>query len=186
LVAPKPWALPCYPGVHRLGIGAAVALSSLLAASFRPHVRWLWTLSIGVLIVTSTATIWTFWFSLPTSIAWDSAATLQAKQALNQVELGPKNAFGVPAAPCVDVANGHIGPLLAPYRECAVSTYEGHFVVFTAVGSRLARGLGFSDIGAGAFPDECVRHLAGEWWMFVSDSSGIGDCPIGYTFHGGG
>jgi hypothetical protein len=77
-----------------------------------------------------------------------------------------------------------VGPINAPYSRCAVSTPEGHFVLFTAVGHN--GGIGFTDRFAATFQDECTRHLTGKWWMFTSETKGTpGGCPIGYQFHVG-
>jgi len=56
--------------------------------------------------------------------------------------------------------------------------------MFTATGGPTL-GLGYTNLGGAAFPDECSRHLTGEWWMFAGTTSGTGDCPIGYQFNGG-
>jgi hypothetical protein len=67
-----------------------------------------------------------------------------------------------------------------------VSSWEGHIVLYFALGAVPVRGIGYTDVGAAAFPDECSRHLVGRWWMFVGDGGGGGPCPFGYRFHGGG
>jgi len=131
------------------------------------------------------ASAWTFQFSLPASLAWDSGATTQAQQALAQLKSEPKGLDGVPQKPCRDITLGEVGPLKAPYRECAALTGRGgYFVTFVLVASNI-RGIEYTDLGSGSFADECARHLVGQWWMFSSDE-GTGACPFGYEFHGGG
>lgn len=144
-----------------------------------------WATTIAVFGITVVASVWTFSFSLPASVAWDSNATSQAQSALQHLASSPRNRYEVPLRPCSTIVTGSVGPIAAPYQECAVSTPEGHFVIFTSA-ELPDRGLGYTDIGAATFPDECSRHLTGEWWMFTRDSSGTGGCPIGYQFHGGG
>jgi hypothetical protein len=132
--------------------------------------------AILILIVT----VWTFQFSLATQLAL-SNADAQASRAFAAISVGPNAGSQVGRGSCRYVRTGGIGPLKAPYQQCATSSAEGTFIVFSASG----RGLGYTDIGAGAFPDKCVRHITGRWWMFVG-SAGLGDCPVGYGFRGGG
>ena len=90
-------------------------------------------------MLTGLAVVWTWALALPVQMAWDGGVTAQARAALQRVEDGPK-VRGVPLVPCVDVTTGRVGPLAAPYRECAVATSEGHFVTFTVAGSDPVRG----------------------------------------------
>jgi hypothetical protein len=116
-------------------------------------------------------------------LAWHAGASPDARAVLERVAASPKNANGVPANPCAVVDQGGVGPMQAPFSECAGSTPYGDFVRFTTL-SRPFRGLGYTDLGAATFPDECSRHLTGKWWMFVVDSNGMGNCPTGYRFAG--
>src|ERR1700722_19371577 len=144
-----------------------------------------WRTVIAVVAITVVASLWTFAFSVPASLGLDSAATSQAQTALVQLATSERNQYGIPLHPCSTRVTGSVGPIGAPYRQCAVSTPEGHFVIFTS-GGQTARGIGYTDIGAATFPDECSRHLVGKWWMFTGTTSGTGGCPFGYQFHGGG
>jgi hypothetical protein len=183
-VLPEPGGSVVGPAAVVLGIGVAVTvIGAAVAYVVRPQGELAFVAVMAVL--TGLAIVWTWALALPVQMAWDGGATGQAQAALQRVEDGPK-VRGVPRWPCVDVTTGHVGPLAAPYRECAVATSEGHFVTFTVAGSKPVRGIGYTDIGAATFEDECYRHLTGRWWMFVADASGIGNCPIGYRFHGGG
>ncbi len=183
-VVPEPGGSVVVPAAVVLGIGVAVTvIGATVAYVVRP--RGGLTFVAVMAVLTGLAIVWTWALALPAQMAWGGGATAQAQAALQRVEDGPK-VRGIPRWPCVDVTTGRVGPLAAPYRECAVATSEGHFVTFTVAGSDPARGIGYTDIGAATFEDECYRHLTGRWWTFVADASGIGNCPIGYRFHGGG
>jgi len=186
------WSLPVLggslviPTLIVFAIGAVIAAGASILLLARPYRRDLRVFTLAVVAFTLVASVWTFQFSLAASVAWDSGATHQAQLALAQVSRGPKNANGVPLNPCLNISTGSIGPLNSPYRECAISTREGHFVLFSAIGVTPFRGLGYTDVGAATFPDECSKHLIGEWWMFVAfPNKGLGPCPIGYQAHGG-
>jgi hypothetical protein len=143
-----------------------------------------WLSLVCVAAITVAASVWTFAFSLPAAMVLDSGSTSQAQSALVQLASSPKGRYGVPLRPCVTVVTGSVGPVTAPYQQCAVSTPVAHFVLFTAVGHD--GGIGFTDRAAATFLDECTRHLAGKWWMFTAETKGTaGGCPIGYQFHGG-
>jgi hypothetical protein len=185
-VLPTPGGPLVAPTAVVAAVGGGLATVAWIVACFRPDRRDLWTFAVAVAAFTVLAAVWTFEFSLPVAMAWDSGATPSAERALVQVRDGPHNARGVPLLPCTNVRTGSVGPLDAPYAECAVSSPLGHFVTYTAIGPGPVHGLGYTDIGAATFQDECSRHLTGPWWMFVQDTSGIGNCPFGYRFHGGG
>jgi hypothetical protein len=185
-VLPSPGGSLAVPTAIVGAVGAAAAGVAWVVACFRPSWRDLWAFAVTTLVLTVLAVVWTFQFSLAAAMAWDLHATPSAKSFLLQVQRGPHHANGVPVDPCTTVPTGSIGPLHAPYQECAVSSPEGHFVLFTAIGTGPVRGLGYTDGGAATFQDECSRHLVGQWWMFVQESSGTGLCPFGYRFHGGG
>lgn len=93
----------------------------------------------------------------------------------------------VPVRPCSVVTSGNIGPLDAPYKVCATSTPEGHFVNFTALGHSPEYGISFTEAGTATFLDECYRHLLGKWWEFRSAdlSNPAAPCPSDWRFHGG-
>jgi hypothetical protein len=183
-VLPSPGGSLLVPTAVVAAAGAAVAFVSWVVACFRPAWRNLWAFAVAVVACTALAAVWTFEFSLPVAMAWDTGATPSAQRTLLQAQHAPINAGGVPYLPCSTVETGSIGPLPAPYRVCAISSPEGHFVIYTAVGTSPVRGVAYTDVGAATFPDECSRHLVGPWWMFVGGASGSG-CPFGYRFHGG-
>jgi hypothetical protein len=185
-ILPIPGGSLVVPALIVLGVGAGVALVGWVAASFRPLQRWRWIFAVGAGVVAVLASLWTFAFSLPASLAWDSNATAQAEAALASLRVSAHGGVA-PLQPCTLHGSGSVGPLDAPYVECAIWTPEGHFVTFRASGSEPARGIGFTDAGARTFPDECTRHLFGEWWMFTGSADTDGDpgtCPIGYQFQG--
>ena len=177
-VLPVPGGSLVVPTAVVTAVGTALAGACRLATRSRP-------LAASLVGVTVVAAVWTFAFSLPATLAWDPAASVQARAALAQLAGGPRDRYGVPLHPCTTVSAGHVGPMTAPYRHCAVSTPQGHVVLFTAVGSP-RRGLAYTDVGSATFPDECSRHLTGYWWMFTAPTGGTGGCPIGYGFDGGG
>jgi hypothetical protein len=178
------------PSLLVLGTGAVVALSSGIFGMRRPLRRWIRVFAKATVACSIAAAIWTFQFALPSSIAWDSGVTARAQAVLADLSVSARTHHGVaPLEPCSIHRSGSVGPLNAPYKECAIWTTEGHFVTFTTLGPRTARGLGFTNAGAPTFPDECARHLVGQWWMFTeppNSSVSPGGCPIGYHFQGGG
>ena len=135
------------------------------------------------------AAIWTFECALPAAIKW-SDATGQAQDALSLLQHSAQNRHGtVPPQPCVVHFTGSVGPLAAPYKECAIWTPVGHLVTFMANSPKASGGLVYTDRPSASFEDECARHLVGDWWMFApsTDSNGNpGSCYFGYRFAGGG
>ena len=184
------WVLPTVggslatPTLIVFGIGAGVTLVGWVVASFVPQRRAAWIFAVTVGVCTVPAAVWTFEFSLPAAVVFDTHASQQAQQALLRVQAEPKNAEGVPQHPCQEVSRGSIGPLEAPYMECAVSVPESRFVTFSTT-EGTPGGLTYSEGGLAGFEDECVRHLVGSWWMVSPDTSGIGDCGFGYHYRGG-
>ena len=140
-------------------------------------------------VVTVAAAAWTFEFALPSAIEW-SNATAEAQLALSQMQHSPLNHKGtVPPHPCVVHLTGSVGPLDAPYTECAIWTPVGHLVRFTAHDPNAQGGLVYTDRPSTSFADECARHLVGAWWMVAPSTVSNGDpgsCYFGYGFHGGG
>jgi hypothetical protein len=164
-------------------VGAGVAGAAWVVACFRPQRRAFWVFSVGVGVLTLVASAWTLEFALPASLAWQPSAAHRAQALLAQLKGEPGYAHGVaPAEPCTEVTTGSIGPLRAPYSECPVWTPEGHFVQF----STPRGGLTYTNVGAFTFEDQCYRHLVGWWWMDAPETNGIGGCPFGYRFRGGG
>jgi hypothetical protein len=169
-------------------VGGGIVLVSWLVASFRSGRQAGWILSVGAALVTVLACLWTFEFALPVALEW-SAATAQAQEAFSRLQHSPQNVHGtVPPQPCIVHASGSVGPLPAPYEECAVWTPEGHAVTFVATSPSVSGGLVYTDRPSAFLADQCERHLVGKWWMFApsSDSNGDpGSCSFGYRFHGG-
>ena len=194
------WVLPSVGGSVILptlvvfGIGAAVALVSALVARKRPRRSALHVFTLGAVIVTILGAIWTFQFSLPASIRF-SNATAQAESALSQLNTSVHQ-YGVASTPlCSMHATGSIGPLQAPYVECASGSSPSAdslgFVTFRKAGTEPGESgaLGYAPAGLNIFPDECVRHLVGDWSMTAGPSENVGDpgaCPVGYSFQPGG
>lgn len=178
------WVLPsaggslAIPTLIVFGTGCVIAVAWWIC--FRS-----WAVVVSVVAITIAASVWTFAFSLPASLAWGSDATAQAQAVLARLDASPEKTNGVvPLQPCSRIETGRVGPIEAPYRQCAFFTPEGHSVIFTAVG-QTTRGLVYAETGAATGGDDCSRHLLGKWWMFTAETSGTGDCPIGYQFHGG-
>ena len=170
-------------------VGGGILLVAWAVASFRAGRQAGWILAVGTAIVTLLACIWTFEIALPASVEW-SNATAQAQTVFSGLQHSPDNVHGtVTRQPCVSHETGSVGPLSAPYKECALWTPVGHDVTFTAIGSNSSGGLAYTDRPSAFFADQCERHLIGNWWMFApsTDSNGDpGSCYIGYQFHGGG
>jgi hypothetical protein len=174
------------PALVVLGAGVVVALVALSGL----HVtRWRGALKSFVaatLVFAVLAAVWTFEFALPVAMEQDAHATNAAQALLARLSREASARGGPAVFPCEVVKTGAVGPLTAPYSECATSTGSGHFVTYNALDARPMRGIGYTDVGGRTFPDECVRHLVAKWWMYVGDASGIGNCPFGYHFVGGG
>lgn len=184
-VLPSPGGSLVTPTLIVVGTGLAICIGGALFAVLPPHRLEGVTFAGFVLTFTLLASAWTYQFSLPAHIAWDSSATARAKAILFGLNHGNLKVT-VPPQPCTTFTEGSIGPLDAPYRACATSTAEGHFVTFTAAGVQ-ARGMTYTDRGPETFLDECFRQLDGPWYMFTSGdlSNPANPCPIGYEFHGG-
>lgn len=120
------------------------------------------------------------------SLGPNSEATRTAKAILFRLNHGDLS-LTVPAHPCRSVRFGSIGPLSAPYKICATSTAEGHFVNFIAIGKSPEQGISYTDRGPETFLDECYMHLTGKWWAFrAADlSNPVAPCSGPWQFHGG-
>jgi hypothetical protein len=183
------WTLPSVgssllvPTVIVFGAGAVATTVSWIVAAFGRWRRQLRVFSVLVISFTVVASIWTFEFALPASLAWNPGATHTAQTVLLQLRDAPGFSHGVAPYPgCTEVTTGSIGPLEAPYSECPLWTNVGHSVSFR--GDR--GGLTYTDSSATTFEDQCIRHLVGEWWMYTPESNGLGGCPFGYHFSGAG
>jgi hypothetical protein len=175
-VLPSPGRSVIIPTLIVAGIGCAVGLMFWIITGDG-------TGTIALVAVAAVASVWTWSFSLPASLTWASNATHQAQSALSRLA---STSTGDHGQQCADIRTGQLGPMRAPYRQCAGFTMSGDYVVFTAAG-QTTRGLAYTDRGGATFEDECSRHLVGKWWMFTAETSQTsGDCPIGYQFHGGG
>ena len=176
-ILPTPGESLIAPTLIVFAIGCVVAIASWIVDRGR-------VMAIGVFGIAVIASLWTFALSLPASLAWNSGATHQAQAALR----GPGPTKVSPAdesyLPCSVIRSGAVGPLGAPYQVCVTSFNKVRIVRFVTL-TRPSRGVAYTDVGASSFPDECARHLIGMWWMFVEDTSGIGNCPIGYQFEEG-
>lgn len=169
-------------------VGGGIVLVSWVVASFRSGRQAGWMLAVGSAVVTVLACLWTFEFALPAAIKW-SNATEQAEEVLDRLQHSPQNFHGtVPLQPCTVHATGSVGPLAAPYKECAVWTPVGHGVTYVSDNPNASGGLVYTDRPSAFFADGCQRHLVGKWWMFAPSTDSNGDpgtCYLGYMFHGG-
>ena len=176
------------PSAIVAGVGAAVVLVSWVLASFRPQRRAGWIFAVSAAAVTVLAAAWTFEFALPAAVAW-SDATAQAQAALRVLQHSPQNYHGtVRPQPCLVHPTGSVGPISAPYKECAIWTPVGHSVTFESASAGAQGGLLYTNRPSTSFEDMCVRHLVGSWWMFSSAADANGDpgsCSFGYGFLGG-
>jgi hypothetical protein len=146
----------------------------MAALSFSDN-RQLHRLFIGLFAVLGPmAIIWTFFGVLPASVIWNSSGPQLAATASGGSNGG-----------CRLVTSGSVGLIDAPYNVC-VDTFNGATAVRFATADGKSGYLYLTATSSsGWFPDECSRHLIGKWWIFGS-GDGIGDCPFGYQFHGGG
>lgn len=169
-------------------VGGGIVLVSWVVASFRARRRAGWVLAVGVAVVTVLACLWTFEFALPAALEW-SSATVQAQNTFNRLHHSSQMRHGtLPPQPCIVHDSGSVGPLTAPYKECAIWTPEGHALTFVSGSKRNSGGLVYTDRPSAFFADECDRHLIGNWWMFAPSTVSNGDpgsCSYGYQFHGG-
>lgn len=115
-----------------------------------------------------------------------SPATEHARAILFDLNHGDLNAT-IPVPPCSVVKSGAVGPLLAPYKVCAVSTAEGHIVRYTALIGSPRHGVSYSDRGPESFLDECYQHLTGKWWEWQEANleDPASPCTGSWHFHGG-
>lgn len=169
------WVLPvvgrslAVPSLIVCGVGVVVVLGSWLALGA-------WKLTAALAAITVGASVWTFAFSLPTAMILDTGANSQTQAAL-ALSNGGEN-------PCLKVSTGSVGPISVPYNRCVWSSNVNGYLVTYASAGRV--GIAFTNESGSAFPDECARHLTGEWWMYTQEVRGVGNCPIGYQAHGGG
>lgn len=184
-VLPSPGGSLVIPTLVVLGVGVFVGLAAGTISVARPSRRWVRHVALGVLAMTLVACVWTWEFSFPAFMAW-SHATSQATQALNGAKNSPKLSNGAPVHPCVNVTRGSVGPMSAPLRECTITSPEGDAVFFKPLGPHSVGGMAYISSGSHWFADECAHHSYGPWWTFTASTDGVGDCPFGYSFHGGG
>jgi hypothetical protein len=170
-------------------VGGGIVLVSWVVASFRARRQAGWVLAVGAAVVTVLACLWTFEFALPAAIEW-SNATAQAQDTFNSLQHASQDSHGnLLSQPCIVHDSGSVGPLAAPYKECAIWTTEGHALIFESSGPSSSDVLVYTDRPSAFFADECERHLIGNWWMSASSTVSDGDpgtCYYGYQFHGGG
>jgi hypothetical protein len=121
-VLPSPGGSLVVPALIVLGVGLALAGCSWIVACFTPRRRGLWKFAVVTGILSLLAAAWTFWFSLPAAMWSDSGAVQQAQNALIKLSREPTSSNGVPINHCWRIQTGNIGPLSAPYQECAIST----------------------------------------------------------------
>lgn len=184
-VLPTPGGSLVTPTLVVAGVGAALVIGGTAVALAIPHRLEAVTFAGVVLIFTLFASVWTYQYSLPAQMAWDSTATARAKAILFGMNHGNLNAT-VPPRPCTEVTTGSIGPLQAPYEECATSTAEGHFVTFYRDGDP-EKGISYTDRATETLLDVCYKHLVGFWYMFTRAdlSDPESPCGVGYDFNGG-
>ena len=135
------------PTLIVFGIGCVAGIACWIIAGS-------WVTAVAVVGVTVLASVWTFSFSLPASVGWTPTPHRRRRQPSSSSlpPLGTNMAF--PSDHVRRGPLGVVGPIGAPYWQCSVSTPEGHFVIFTA-GGLTGRGLGYTDVGAATFPDQC-------------------------------
>ncbi len=185
------WTLPtvgtslAIPALIVFGAGIAIAGGTWVVACFLFRRTELWVFAVTVGVLTVTATGWTLEFALPAKMAWDSGAN-QEVQALIAKQGATSNAHGIAPPHCSTVFSRGIGPLPAPYVECGTWNNQAHAISFSPDSRTEGGGVQYTNVGARIFEDQCYRHLVGEWWAFAPQTDGMGGCPFGYHFEGGG
>ncbi len=178
------------PSLEILGIGFAIVAAAIVAIIFAPAswLPWLSTFLVAQFIVTIVMSVWAYGFPLKVAMAIQQPrADLAAEGYLHSLNHGNLQ-MNVPSTPCRVVNTGHIGPLEAPYQECAFSTAEGHFINFTSAKPGTKGRLTYTDVELKTFADMCYRHLVGRWYTSTLphlEQPGY-PCPMGYSFHGSG
>jgi hypothetical protein len=116
----------------------------------------------------------------------NSPTTQSAKATLYHLNHGDLKAT-FPSHSCSDVRSGAVGPLRAPYKVCAISTAEGHIVLYIAMSGSTMHGISFTDRGSGTFLDQCYKHLTGQWWAWQAANLNepASPCTGAWHFHGG-
>jgi hypothetical protein len=184
-VLPGPGGSVVFPTVAVCGVGVVFVVVAAALNLALPKRRFGWLLPVGIAVMTVTASIWTWQFSLAASINWSNTPTLVGR-ALAGAEGAPGSPDGTFGHPCATVTSGHAGPLAAPYLECATVNPQGKAIVFTAGQGPSVHGLAFVEGGSGWFADQCSHHVLGPWWTFRALTDGTGGCPFGYRFNAGG
>ena len=135
--------------------------------------RQLHRLFVGLFAILGPLAIaWTFFGVLPASVIWNSYGSQLAATAGS-------------SSPCRQVSSGSVGLIDAPYNVCINTFKGGTGITFVAADGKSGYVYLTATSSSGWFPDECHRHLVGNWWAFGA-SDGIGNCPFGYQFQGGG
>jgi hypothetical protein len=146
----------------------------MAALSFSDN-RQLHRLFIGLFALLGPMAIaWAFFGVLPASIVWNSSGQQLAATAATVSNGG-----------CRLVTSGSVGLIDAPYNVCVNTFKGGTGVTFAAADGKSGYVYLTAISSSGWFPDECSRHLIGNWWAFGS-FGGTGNCPFGYQGHGGG
>ena len=116
------WVLPSIggsvivPTTVVFGVGVAAALVGALVARTRPR-RWaLYLFPLGAVLVSILGAIWTFQFSLPTSIQFSNATT-RAELALSQLKTSLRQGRVVPTPLVLGTLDRQHRPLASPLRR---------------------------------------------------------------------
>ena len=186
-VLPTPGRSLLFPTLIVFGVGAVPVLVVVLVASQRPRRRWPGVFVLSAVVLTAAACFWTYEVALPASVEWGSGANGQAQNALAQLAHEQRQ-YPDQAQQCTNVETGSVGPLPAPYTRCESQPGGdgGYEVTFTVTEGTGSRGLGYTDVGSSAFPDECARHLIGSMVGLRYQPRQHGKLPAGLPFFPGG
>lgn len=119
--------------------------------------------------------LWTYFGALPASVIFDTAAVGTAHYEVALPGTGP----------CRLVQHGSVGKLSAPYKICTRIDGRNSIVEFAT--PNLSRGYAYimGPSWVSWFPDECARHLFGNWWAFhINPYTAVPGCPFGYGGQG--
>ena len=135
-------------------------------------------LRVGTVLLGVAAVWWTWAFAMPAAMRWDASATPRALAALRGI--------GDDKSVCRNVMTGAIGPLRAPFRQCAINGPPGRWSnTLCCRATRSSRPTGASSTAT------CPRPRSATNAHGISSEPGtpsptIHPVSIGYTCHGGG
>jgi hypothetical protein len=128
-----------------------------------------------ILFIAVIGILWTYFGALPVSVIFDTAAVRTAHYEVALAGTGP----------CRLVQHGSVGKLSAPYKICTRINGGDSVVEFATPDLSMGYAYITVHLGGSWFPDECARHLFGNWWAFhINRYTSVPGCPLGYGGQG--